>query len=150
MTVISEWSLPVPISTHEPLIIFSLSCPDEEGRDRVAFGGTWCPAMVNPMTLPSDNPAPGSHHSSGMINIIYRHPFYLPKPVCGEHKITDRENVDRGISSSQLYLPTLPLNQWRKCLVLVPRYSFQIIIFFLQRDSLLHLIWIVFDPQYPS
>lgn len=87
--------------------------------------------------LPSHNPAPGSNHSSEMLKIIYRHSFYLSKPVCGEHKMTDRENEDREMLSSQRHLPSHPLNPWRGCLVLDPRCAFQMITFSLQGDTLL-------------
>ena len=40
--------LPVLISTHKLFVIFSLPCPAEEGSDRAALVGTWCPARVNP------------------------------------------------------------------------------------------------------
>jgi len=48
MMVIAEGSLPDLISTHRLFILFSLPCPAEEGSDRAALVGTWCPARVNP------------------------------------------------------------------------------------------------------
>lgn len=40
--------LPVLILTHELLMIFSVPCVFEEGSDRVALLGTWCPVRVSP------------------------------------------------------------------------------------------------------
>ena len=48
MTVLSERSVPVLIWTHEPLVLFSLPCPAEEGGERAALGGTWPPAGAGP------------------------------------------------------------------------------------------------------
>lgn len=59
--------------------------------------------------------------------IIYRHSFNLSKPVCGEHKMTDRESEDREMLSSQRCLPSHLLNPWRGYLVLDPRCAFQVI-----------------------
>lgn len=44
MTVISEWSFPVFISTHELFVVFFLPCPAEEESDGAALVGTWCSA----------------------------------------------------------------------------------------------------------
>lgn len=43
--VIGELSLPVLISNHEAFIMF---CPVEEGSDKAALVGTWCPVRVRP------------------------------------------------------------------------------------------------------
>ena len=51
MTVIADWSLPDLVSTHEPFVVFYLSCPAEKGSDGVALVGTWGPARVNPTTV---------------------------------------------------------------------------------------------------
>lgn len=52
MTVISEWSLPVLILTHEPFSLsFYLLCLAEEGCDGVALVGIWNPAKVSPPQL---------------------------------------------------------------------------------------------------
>lgn len=82
--------------------------------------------------LPRQNPAPGSNHSSEKLKIIYRHSFYLSKPVCGEYKMTDRENEGREMLSSQRCLLSCPLNPWREPLVLDPRCPFQTITFSLR------------------
>lgn len=51
MTIITEWSLPVLISTHELFIILSspCPCPAEERNDRATLVGTRYSAMVNPL-----------------------------------------------------------------------------------------------------
>lgn len=76
--------------------------------------------------LPCHNSAPGSNPSSEMLKIIYRHSFYLSKPVCRDHKKTDRENEGREILSSQRCLPSHSLNPRREYLVLDPQCAFQI------------------------
>jgi len=50
MMVTGERSLPVAISTHEPVVVFDLPCPAEEGSDRAAW---WAPGIQ-----------PGSTHHS--------------------------------------------------------------------------------------
>lgn len=45
--VLYERSLLVLISTHEPLVIFSLPCLDVEGS-RATLVGVWLSARVNP------------------------------------------------------------------------------------------------------
>lgn len=42
-----EWCLHVLILIQEPLVVYSLHCPAEEGRGRAAFVGPWHPARVN-------------------------------------------------------------------------------------------------------
>lgn len=53
--------------------------------------------------LPSQNPAPGSNHSSGILKIIYRQSFYLSKPVRGEHKMTNRKWGQRSVKFSKMF-----------------------------------------------
>lgn len=52
MMVFCEWRLPVLISTHEPLVIFSLPCPVTEDSDRETFLGAWNPDSINPSYNP--------------------------------------------------------------------------------------------------
>lgn len=49
---VAERSLPVLTSTHEPFILFPLSCPDEEGSDRAALVGTWHPVRIKQLHKP--------------------------------------------------------------------------------------------------
>lgn len=72
-TVIAEWSLPAVIPAHEPSLVFSLPCPDEEGSDRAALVGTCNSARIN---LPHS--AIQSMHSHGShIDIEQNVSFHL-------------------------------------------------------------------------
>ena len=46
-TVLDEGSLLVLISTHEPFVIFSLSCPAVDRSERAALVGAWSPGSIS-------------------------------------------------------------------------------------------------------
>lgn len=86
MTTTAERSPPVLTSTQKPFLLFSLSCPDEEGNDGVALVGTWCLAEVSSpqpdfseQTFPQHSFSLHLSHPSTSISSLW--PLQKPFPV---------------------------------------------------------------------
>lgn len=90
LVVIGEWSPPILISTHEPLVAFSFPCPAEEGSERAALVGTWCPSRFN-------------HHNCKITQTIYSHLWINMNkgPCCGITNLSSR-NISSKVPAAAL------------------------------------------------
>lgn len=86
MTGTGEGSLPAPISTHEPFILFSLPLSSTEGSDGAALVGTWHSPHVKQQT--------GLFTGKTNVSPLHYHPF-IDKTTdldSGEKRMFHKEN----------------------------------------------------------